>query len=80
MQLEASEEKRCFQQGVHLAQDRTGQQLVLQELWGQSVDVNSIEESVKVLGPTLHVPADPVRAGLVNLQERHGHTWNFSEI
>lgn len=56
---------------VHLAQDGTGQQLVLQELWRQSVDVNSIEEGVKVLGPTLHVPADPVCAGLVHLRETH---------
>lgn len=65
---------------VHLAQDGTGQQLVLQELWRQSVDVNSIEEGVKVLGPTLHVPADPVCAGPVHLQERHGCAWNFSQV
>lgn len=57
---------------LHLAQDGTGQELVLQELGGQGVDVNCIQEGMQVLGSALHIPADPVCAGLVDLQgSRH---------
>lgn len=52
---------------VYLAEDGTGQELVLQELWGQGVNVDGIQEGVQVLGPALHVPADPVCAGLIHL-------------
>lgn len=54
---------------VHLAEDGTGQELVLQELRGQGVNVDGVEERVQVLSPALHVPADPVCAGLVHLGE-----------
>lgn len=74
---ESGKQKEVSNMGLDLAQDWTGQQLVLQELWRQGVDVNSVEEGVKVLGPTLHVPADPVGAGLVHLQEKHRLTWKL---
>lgn len=53
---------------VHLAEDGAGQQLVLQELRRQGVDVDGVQQGVQVLGPALHVPADPVRTGLVHLK------------
>lgn len=57
---------RC-EAAVYLAEDGTGQELVFQELGRQSVDVNRIQEGMKVLGPALHVPADPVCARLIHL-------------
>lgn len=53
---------------VYLAEDGAGQELVLQELGGQGVNVDSIQEGVQVLGSALHVPADPVCAGLIHLR------------
>lgn len=53
---------------VYLAEDGTGQELVLQELRGQGVNVDGVEECVQVLSSALHVPADPVCAGLIHLR------------
>lgn len=57
---------------VYLAEDGTGQQLVLQELGGQGVNVDSVEEGVQVRSSALHVPADPVCAGFVHLRRISG--------
>lgn len=52
----------------YLAEDGTGQELVLQELGGQGVDMDGVQEGVQVLGSALHVPADPVCARLIHLR------------
>ena len=66
-------DSKYTQADVYLTEDGAGQELVLQELWRQSVDMNSVQEGVQVLGSALHVPADPVCTGLVHL------TWTYSE-
>lgn len=65
----------------HLAEDGAGQKLVLQKLRRQSVNMNSVQESMKVLGPALQVPAHPVRAGLIHLMKtRFQHLFRFKII
>lgn len=52
---------------VYLAEDGTGQQLVLQELRRQRIDVNCIQEGMQIGGSALHIPAYPVCAGFIHL-------------
>lgn len=52
---------------VYLAEDGTGQQLVLQELRWQRIDVNCIQEGMQIGGSALHIPAYPVCAGFIHL-------------
>lgn len=53
--------------GVGLAEDGAVLELALEELCRQRVDVHGLEQRVEVLGPVLHIPVDPLDAGLVHL-------------
>lgn len=53
--------------GVGLAQDGTRLQLPLEELGRQGINMDSVEQSMQVLGASLCIPAHPVSAGFVDL-------------
>lgn len=53
--------------GIGLAQDGTWLQLPLEEFGRQGINMDCIEQSMKVLGTSLCIPAHPVSTGFVDL-------------